>query len=155
MAILENITRKVTDTAKAAAKKSGDIVELTKLNMSIGTEENKIEKAYIGIGKIVYDGFKKGEDVSQDLKEHCEKIKSCEENIDEIRQKIFELKKVKICTSCNAELDIEVAFCSKCGAKQEKPQPVAEEPIKLVCDTCGNENDLGAEFCTKCGKKIE
>ena len=44
MSVLENFTKKVTETAKAAAKKSGDIVEVTKLSVAINTEEDKIEQ---------------------------------------------------------------------------------------------------------------
>ena len=43
MSVLDNFTRKVSDTAKAAAKKSGNVVELTRLNMNIGAEEEKIK----------------------------------------------------------------------------------------------------------------
>jgi len=157
MSLFENITKKVTDTARAAAKKSGELVEATKLNMSIGAEEDKIEKVYAEIGKVVYEAFSNGEAVSEMFKEQCETIKSYEDNIKEMKQKILDLKSVKICSGCGAELDTEVVFCPKCGAKQEIPEPVVipQEPTEKVCSSCSASNTLDSAFCTKCGAKFE
>ncbi len=120
MSVFENITKKVTDTAKAAAKKSGELVEVTKLSMSIGTEEDKIKKVYMDIGKSVYESFVKGEDVGETFKVYCEQIESYEESIKEIKQKILELKNLRACPSCSYEMeeDEEIIYCSRCGAKQ-------------------------------------
>jgi len=130
MAFLNNITKKVTETAKAAAKKSGDIVEVTKLNMSIGTEEEKIEKIYLEIGKMVYDVYLKGEEIATPFKEQCEKIKEREQYIKELKNKLHELKGIKICSSCGEVLDINVNFCSNCGAKQESPEITSDKKIE-------------------------
>lgn len=155
MSVFENFTKKVTETAKAAAKKSGDLVEVTKLNMNISNEEGKIEKAYEEIGKLVYESFKRGEEVAEAFRGQCELIRSYEEVISEMKQKILELKSVKICPSCGSELALDVAFCSKCGAKQEMPQPqVAEEPAEKVCPSCSEVNTPDAAFCAKCGAKM-
>ena len=155
MPIFENLTKRVTDTAKAAAKKSGDIVEVTKLNMSIGTEEDKIETVYTEIGKAVYDIYTKGEDVGEEFRDLCEKIRTHQKNIEEIKQKILELKNVKLCPSCSTELELDIAFCPKCGTKQEIPQPKAEEPKEKICPSCGVVNVPEFMFCGKCGTKLD
>lgn len=118
MSVFNNLTKKVSETAKAAAKKSGDIVEMTKLNMSIGTEEDKIKKTYAEIGKKIYDLFAAGAEIPEDVKEQCEAIGTYEKNIEELKQKILEYKNIKVCASCGFELDSQAMFCSKCGAKQ-------------------------------------
>ncbi|MCX7747247.1 MAG: zinc ribbon domain-containing protein [Clostridia bacterium] len=155
MSVLENFTRRVADTAKAAAKRSGELVEVTKLNMSIGAEEDKIEKVYIEIGKEVYSKFVNGEDVGEAFKESFEKIKSYEDTIKEMRQKILELRKVKACPSCNAELEMDDNYCSKCGVKQEVKEPIVEELIEKVCPVCSMSNDLSFSYCSKCGNKLD
>ena len=154
MALFENFTRKVTETAKAAAKKSSDLVEVTKINMSISSEEEKIQKEYAAIGKKIYESYKNNEEIAEGLKENCGRIKSYEENIEAMSQKILELKNVKICTGCGAELEADMAFCPKCGAKQEIPEPAAAEPTDKTCPACGNVNTLDAAFCVRCGNKF-
>jgi len=94
-------------------------VEITKLNFSIGSEEDKIKKIYMQIGETVYRSFEKGEEVSGDLKELCEKVSDMKKNIEKMKQQILKIKGVKICPSCKGELPEEVAYCPKCGTKQE------------------------------------
>ena len=155
MSMFENITKKVTETAKAAAKKSGDIVEVTKLNVAISTEEDKIEKEYVNIGKIVYESFCKGTNLEAAITECCERISDFRKNVEGMKQKILELKNVKTCPGCKTELEIDTAFCPKCGTKQEIPQPVVEESKENICPSCGMSNDFEAAFCSKCGSKLE
>ena len=118
MSLFEDLSKRVTDTAKAAAKKSSEVVEVTKLNLSIGSEEDKIKKAYTEIGKAVYEVFSKGEEVNEAFKGQCEQISTYEDNIKEMRVKILDLKALKVCVACGAELENGILFCSKCGAKQ-------------------------------------
>mgnify|MGYP001195673345 CR=1 FL=1 len=53
MSVIDNITKKVSDTAKAAAKKSGSVIEVTRLNLNIGSEEEKIRRIYADIGRQI------------------------------------------------------------------------------------------------------
>ncbi|MCR4434770.1 MAG: zinc ribbon domain-containing protein [Clostridiales bacterium] len=159
MSVFDNISKKVTETAKAAAKKSSEIVEITKLNVNIGAEEDKIEKTYAEIGKAVYASFNEGKEVGEAFTELCGKIKSYEENIRSMRQKIYELKNTKLCPGCGAELDMEIAFCPKCGTKQEMPKPAETEdeekkPDPKVCPSCNTSNSPESEFCINCGTKL-
>lgn len=154
MSVLENFTKKVTETAKAAAKKSGDIVEVTKLSVAINTEEDKIEQEYTNIGKIIFESYNNGAQVSDEISGICSRIKAHEKNIEEIKQKIQDLKKVKICTNCKNEMDIDIAYCPKCGTKQEIPQPAPAAPTEKVCAACNAANDLDSLYCSKCGGKL-
>jgi ribosomal protein L40E len=118
MSIFDNIIKIVTDTAKVATKKSGELVEVTRLNMNISAEQDKIDKICLSIGKTIYEAFKKGERAPDNFIESCKDATEHEENIKNIKQKILELKNLKICAECGAELDADTAYCSKCGAKQ-------------------------------------
>ncbi|MDP4181763.1 MAG: zinc ribbon domain-containing protein [Bacillota bacterium] len=159
MSMFENFTKKVTDTAKAAARKSSDLVEVTKLNMSIGTEEDKIEKLYLEIGKTIYESYAKDENIDDLFVEKCKQIDSYNNNIKEMRKKILELKNEKICPNCREELEIDVLYCSKCGAKQEIIEPEAEvileEVPQKLCLNCNSPIEEDSLFCTKCGTKVE
>ncbi|MGE5614715.1 MAG: hypothetical protein ACM3XR_09940 [Bacillota bacterium] len=127
MSVLDNITRKVTDTAKAAAKISSSVVEVTRLNMSINAEEDKIKKLYTEMGKLLYEDYCDGRTVEGKLLEKCMKIDEIIENIDEMREKILELKNVKACPNCGTVLEMEMEYCHKCGRKQEVPEPKDSE----------------------------
>ncbi|NJD03952.1 MAG: zinc ribbon domain-containing protein [Ruminiclostridium sp.] len=119
MSVLDNFTRKVSDTAKAAAKKSGNVVELTRLNMNIGAEEEKIKKLHSEMGKLLYDVYQDGEQINEDILPFCEKIDVIYGTIEEMKTKILELRNVKACAECGHELEMDMVFCYKCGSKQD------------------------------------
>lgn len=160
MSIIDNITDKVTKTAKAAAKKSGNLVEITKLCVNVSLEEEKIAKAYEEIGKILYKRYLSNEEVLDDAKEQCEKIKLLNQNIKDMKDKILELKNVKLCSQCNEEIEFEFAYCAKCGAKQEEQSKVEidfekTQPTEKICSNCGNQSSPDMIFCCKCGTKLD
>ena len=113
MALFDDLKNKVTATAKNVAQKSGELVEITKLNMSISTEQEKINKVYAEIGAAVYNSYKAGNVIGFD--EQCQKIKESEDAIAVTKQKILELKNAKTCSQCSSEISRDVSFCPKCG----------------------------------------
>jgi len=141
VSVLDNITRKVTDTAKAAAKKSGSVVEITKLNLSISAEEEKIRKIYTEMGKQLYEDYIEGKMPGEKLLAQCVKIDEIIKGINEMRDKILELKNIKACPNCGMELDVEMEYCYKCGKKQDEPQP---DETSEQADT-GNEENLSVK----------
>lgn len=154
MAFFENIGKKIGETAQAAAKKSGDLVEVTKLNMSINSEEDKMEKLYAQLGKLVYSDFNEGIGLDARYMEICNTVMTHEQNIAAIRQKIQEIKNIKLCSNCGAELERNVAFCPSCGAQQVIPSPAPQAaPQGPVCSSCGALLTPGSVFCTNCGTK--
>ncbi len=158
MAFLENLGKKVGEAAQAAAKKSNEIVETTKLNSNINSEEDKIQKLYVQLGKAVYERFTQTGAAEDYAQEACRAIVVHKENIAALREKIAEIKGIKACVNCGAEMERNQVFCSKCGMKNESPAPaVSEAPAaddKAVCPSCGAELQAGSAFCTNCGAKI-
>lgn len=143
---------KARKAAQSAAKKSGELMEVTKINMNISSEEEKIKKLYVKIGKAVYEKFSSGDDVESELVEDCKVISEHEDNIKDYRQKILDIKNIKKCEECGAELEKDVMFCPKCGAKQEQQQ-VSEKPQR-TCPSCGASVDDEIAFCPSCGANI-
>jgi len=160
MAFFENLGKKVGEAAQAAAKKSGELVEVTKLNVNINSEEDKIQKLYSQIGKTIFEKYTASGVVEDGVKEFCESIKVHEQNVKALRDKIADVKGTKQCTGCGAEMEKEQIFCSKCGAKNEiaAEQPAAgapaQQPATIICPACGAALAAGAAFCTSCGAKI-
>jgi predicted RNA-binding Zn-ribbon protein involved in translation (DUF1610 family) len=114
----ESLKQKFTDTAKFLVKKSNDLAEITKININISTEEDKIKKVYYEIGKAIYKSYRSNES-DEKYKSECEKIRLYEKNIEEMKKKIRDIKSIKVCDTCGSELEDEMGFCFKCGNKQE------------------------------------
>lgn len=155
MAFFENLGKGIAGAAQAAAKKSSEIVGVTKLNMSINSEEDKIKVLTTEIGKLVIEKFKGGEALAPELTEKCTAIGEIEETIKGLREKIREVKGVRICDSCGAELERTTTFCPKCGSKQpEIVAPEPEAPKGIPCPSCGAVLPEGTKFCQNCGSKV-
>lgn len=159
MAFLENLGKKVGEAAQAAAKKSGELVETTKLNVNINSEEDKIQKIYTQIGKTLFERYSATGVADDDVKESLEAVKVHEQNIKSLKEKIFDIKGSKTCISCGTEMDKAQVFCSKCGAKNDVPAPeaAAAEPQAssvIACPACGSTLQTGSVFCTNCGAKV-
>ncbi|NTV89278.1 MAG: zinc-ribbon domain-containing protein [Clostridiales bacterium] len=153
MAFLENIGK----AAQAAAKKSGELVEVTKLNVNVGSEEDKIQKLYTQIGKIMFEKYTATGVIENEAREACEQIKVHEAAIKTLKDKIAEIKSVKSCINCGTEMERSQVFCAKCGARNEVPSAggapeAAQETI--FCPSCGASLPAGSQFCTGCGSKI-
>jgi len=117
MSLFDNLGKKIGDAAQSAVKKSGELVEVTKLNLSISAEEGKIKELYEKIGEYIYNQYAEGKEMIPEVNEFCSQIKACKENISQLKSKIYELKGVKVCPKCGAESEKQAAFCSSCGEK--------------------------------------
>lgn len=155
MAFLGGFGEKVSKAAQAAAKKSNELVEITKINMSISGEEDKIQKVYKQIGQYVFDNFKDNSDADENIAGLCQQIMSHQKNISDLKEKLMAIKNIRQCADCGAEIELSTSFCPKCGSKQEAPEaPAAEDSQKPVCPSCNAEYDEGTVFCSNCGHKI-
>ena len=130
MSVFEKFTSKVSDTAKAAARKSGELVEVTKLNASINQETEKIDKNYEAIGKIIYEKYFKGEKFTEDIKAKCDEIIEYNAVIQGMKDRVNELKNITLCKNCGTELEEDTVFCPKCGVKIIKEEKQNVDNIK-------------------------
>ncbi|NLN65999.1 MAG: zinc ribbon domain-containing protein [Clostridiaceae bacterium] len=100
---------------KNVAQKSSDVVETTKLNMSISQEKEKINRLYNEMGAAVYEQYKMGNDLG--MSEQCSQIAEFEAKIEEYQNKILEIKNAVKCPQCGTEVSAETVFCAQCGTK--------------------------------------
>ena len=78
------------DAAEATVSKANELVEVTKLNAQIASEEKQINKLYAEIGKIVFEHDK--EDPNEAIADQCSQIIVAQENIEYLKRKIEEAK---------------------------------------------------------------
>ena len=119
MDFLTKLKEKVAGATKTAVGKSNEIVEATKLKISINGAENEAEKLLLEIGEAVYNATKSGADPSAIIEANCEALTAKYEEIAVMREKLREYKNIKVCPSCGCEIPSDSAFCNKCGTKAE------------------------------------
>lgn len=150
---ISKIAKSVGDEAVNAAKKSGELIESTKLNHSISVEEEKIKTIFTEIGSQYYQKFHADDVVDPDLLHYCKRIEEIQSNIAIIKQKILEIRSVKVCQSCENELALDIMFCPKCGSNQSPVETISVEETK-ACPNCAVQVALESVFCTSCGTKM-
>jgi len=114
-----SFAKNIGNGATQVAKKSGELVEISKINSSINSNEDKIYELYSQIGEKVFEKFRKTDVVDYDLKSICKEITEILEENEKLIFKINKLNKIKRCTRCGQEMKLEILFCPKCGLEQE------------------------------------
>ncbi|MDP4180387.1 MAG: zinc ribbon domain-containing protein [Bacillota bacterium] len=117
MSLLNNMGKKISGAGKVAIKASGNMMQITKFNLAIKSEENKIEGFMVEIGNKIFEKYKEGNTVDEDVTGNCEDILKCMKEIEELKLKIIDVRDLKKCQGCGAEIDKDDVFCSKCGSK--------------------------------------
>ena len=96
--------------------------------------KNKISDLYEEIGKKVYEKHVREEniDIKTELEEECTKIDVLSDEIESNLKQCLELKDKRQCPSCFAEIEKDVKFCPKCGAKQEEIQEETAKEVEVI-----------------------
>ena len=84
------------NTASKAADKAGDLVEIGKLKTKINTAKSEITATEKKIGKYYYDQYTEGVAVDAAVGEMCEEIKAKLDLIEELEEKIEEVKEDQV-----------------------------------------------------------
>ncbi len=119
MNLFDELLSKITKTTKTAVKKSNELMEVAKTNIAIRETQDEINLILNEIGRELYKAYKEGSVFTDELDSKFEKIDEFEKKISDLKEKLAILKKVKICTNCDAENDELALFCSKCGKNIE------------------------------------
>ncbi|MCX5970391.1 MAG: zinc ribbon domain-containing protein [Coprothermobacterota bacterium] len=141
---------------KKLTEKPGELLEINRLNKQISAEEEKVQVAFLTMGKFIFEAQGKGEPIPPELVEHCEKVKATRAKMENLRVQVLKLRDKKQCPQCGTELELAQPFCSKCGGKQEMPREASSgEAAKRKCGSCGAELTPTQVFCSSCGGKQE
>ncbi|MDD3765912.1 MAG: zinc ribbon domain-containing protein [Eubacteriales bacterium] len=111
----DNLKKTTSNIFSTAMKKSSKVVEQSKYTLAISAANSDIKERYESIGKLIYQGYKDNSVSSEEVEAHCKYIDERLAEIEEYRKKLNEIKSVKACPSCNAQVSDDSAFCAKCG----------------------------------------
>ena len=113
---MDRIISEIKNTASKVAKKSGELVELSKVKLNIGNTKSGINSNFRLLGEMIYFSQNEENEI-----EH-EKITETIQKIDDLYEKLAELKIIeaglankKLCPHCNKQNDADSTFCSFCG----------------------------------------
>lgn len=131
MEFFNKIGKKVSATYDATAEKTSKLAKEAKLRMKINENKSDIKDLYKEIGKKVYEKHVREEniEIKTELEEECTKIDVLSAEIETCLKSILELKEKKQCTKCHYEIDLDDAFCPKCGEKQPEVEVKDAEVI--------------------------
>jgi lipopolysaccharide biosynthesis regulator YciM len=122
MPIKDSITKigkYLENGAQNIGYKSGQIFEVSKINMGIASKEKAIEEIYMEIGRKLYKDYKANKLMDKSLTEKCEEITRMERSIASMKKKVLKLKDKKLCKKCGYEMERNASFCPKCGKEQQ------------------------------------
>lgn len=96
MAFIDNIDairEKAAEAAQTAAKKTRKLAEIAKANVSIYSEEDKVKKAYMKLGKLYYRDYIVGEEMDEaEYLPWCRQIDVCKQTIADLQDYIETLR---------------------------------------------------------------
>ena len=86
------VAQSAKEGSAALAKKSSELIEISKLTISINSEEAKIKELYSEIGKKVFEKHASGHYIDPELVENCNEITALYSKIKELNDKIEDIK---------------------------------------------------------------
>lgn len=136
MDFFNKLGKKVSETYDATAEKTSKLAKEAKLRMKINENKSDIKELYREIGKKVYEKHVREEniDIKTELEEECTKIDVLSSEIETCLKAILELKQRKQCPKCHSEIELDSAYCPKCGEKQPEVEPEVKEADDIIDD---------------------
>lgn len=116
MDFFEKMGEKLAATGSELSHKAKELSSVVSLKSQIRNEENKITEIYRRIGEKYFLAHK--DDENDIYAKDIAAIFAAQEGIKTLNEQINEIKGIRQCVECGADIDAEAAFCPKCGAKK-------------------------------------
>lgn len=128
MAFFGELSKVISDKSKEAAGKVKDITGVLQLKSKLSAEKDKVNKAYIILGKAYYEMHEAA--AEETFAEEFKTIAAGLVRMAELEDEIAELEGTRTCAECGAKVERNAAFCSKCGAAMTEPVPSDDETME-------------------------
>ena len=142
---LEDLGKRLGETAESVTNKAGEAMEIQKLKSQIRTLERENDSDLAELGLAIYDQFKSGTEVGEEAAGLCEAIQSREESIAECLQKISDVKGDSQCEDCGKTVGKGMAYCPFCGHKMPEIVEEAAEDVAEAAEAVGEAAEAAAE----------
>lgn len=113
---MDNFFSEIKNTADKVAKKSSELVEMSKIKLNTANTKSEIGTNFKILGELVYLSQKNTtEPDTNKIEEIIAKIDELYERLDELAEVSSALKNEKRCPSCTKSNPIDAQFCFGCG----------------------------------------
>jgi methyl-accepting chemotaxis protein len=113
---LQDKAKELGGIAKEVSRKSGELLEVTKLKFEMNKLEKEMENNLAGLGAVVYQKFKGSTDMDEEIDRLCQSTARLEEEIKALEKQIEKMQpKTLTCQECNLDLPAGGKFCPYCG----------------------------------------
>lgn len=124
MAFFNDLKKTISGTSQNVVNKTKDLTEISKLNSKISDLKKNNDQLYLTLGKLYMEKF--GETPHEAFKGAVSSIQENNKQIVEYQEQIKNLKGIRTCPSCGAEIPNGSQFCPKCGTRVEEDKVVAD-----------------------------
>ncbi len=133
MDILDNVLEKAKAIANMASKKTGKVVEISKIKLDSLQTNSEIKACYEKLGNAVYSMAKADYENPELIANIIEEIDELIEHLDDNQDKISNIKAYRTCECCDNRNPLDATYCSKCGNKLE--DEIQEDSIEITAET--------------------
>lgn len=149
MALLDDLSRTLTDMGREAAQKTKGVVDVLQLKAQVGSEKSRLRDLYGVIGKAYYEQHKVK--AKTEYGSVCAQIQNALDKIADMEAKISKMENAVTCPACGAVSGKDAAYCSKCGAPiktasrepaRDVPAPYVQSGIKVGEDVGSSDDEM-------------
>lgn len=125
MDMFDCFVEKARDVCDAATKKTGELVEISKLKMECASLNGEIRRLYEKLGGCVYSMVKANYDNQDVIDGIIEEVDECKARLRELNGTIEHIKRITICPACGCKNPKESFYCARCGSRIKSEFPEA------------------------------
>ncbi|MDD4807434.1 MULTISPECIES: zinc ribbon domain-containing protein [Caproicibacterium] len=124
MGLFEDMVLNAKTAASAVGKKANQVVDISRLRLSAADLNNEISKRFEALGRVVYDARKSGTSSDELVGECVLAIDELYEQLDAVNEQLAAHRCRITCSACGQENPASAVYCSKCGGKLQRDEPV-------------------------------
>ncbi len=113
--LLERIRGTAGDTARAAGKKAGQMVDVAKLNVQLFDLNGEYSDILRQLGQVMVDTHRGCPPSGERVTDLLGRADETGERIAELKARIADLRQAQTCPACGAPCGREDKFCRACG----------------------------------------
>lgn len=115
MDFFENLGTTISSKSKDVAKKAKELAEVAGLNGQISSQEDRLNRVFMELGRSVYESCKSMPD--NRWSELFRQADEASAEIEQLKEERNKIKGVRLCPQCSRETPNDALFCPGCGVK--------------------------------------